>query len=264
MNTLAAHPLLRVEDLRREYALPRTTLRGPRPVRHALDGVSLELHPGQTLGIVGESGSGKSTLARILAGLDAPTSGTVAVQGRAVDARRPRMLDWLRREVQMVFQDPASSLDPRMTVGRIVDEPLACMRWDGDHDRRIDEVLEVVGLGSWARRRLPHELSGGQQQRVAIARAIAPGPRLLIGDELVSALDVTVRREILELLCRLRDSGAMSLVLVSHDLGVVDFLCTDVVVLRAGRLVESGTVARVFSAPREDYTRRLIEAVPRL
>lgn len=256
--------LLTARSIHRTYRLPRTGFGRERGRREALRGVDVTVTRGGTLGIVGESGSGKSTLARILAGLDAPSSGQVMFGGRNVDARRPRELGWLRREVQMIFQDPAASLDPRMTVERIIREPMECLRIEGDHGRRIDEVLAEVELGAWARRRLPHQLSGGQQQRVAIARAIAAGPSVLIGDEPVSALDVGVRLQILELLRRLVDEHRMALVLISHDLGVVRHLCTDVSVLRAGVVVEHGPADRVLSAPAHEYTRRLVSAVPRL
>jgi len=255
--------LLRAESIQRTYRLARRGT-GRRQLREALRGVDVELDGGRTLGIVGESGSGKSTLARILTGLDAPTAGTVRIDGREVDFRHPRRLGWMRREIQMVFQDPATSLDPRMTVGQSIAEPLECLRVEGDHDRRIDEVLEEVDLGSWARRRYPHELSGGQQQRVAIARAVAARPRILVGDEPVSALDVAVRLQILDLLRNLVRSHGMALILISHDLGVVRYLCDEVSVLHEGLVVEHGPVSRVFSAPAHGYTRRLMEAVPRL
>lgn len=263
MDTMNNLPVLAASAIHRTYRLPRT---GPGHRRHrdALRGVDVAVGGGETLGIVGESGSGKSTLARILAGLDAPTAGTVNFAGRAVDARHPRRLRWLRREVQMIFQDPATSLDPRMTVERSIGEPLECLGIEGDHGGRIDEVLDEVELGGWAKSRLPHQLSGGQQQRVAIARAIAAGPSVLIGDEPVSALDVGVRLQILDLLRRLVEERRMALVLISHDLGVVRYLCRDVSVLREGVVVEHGPTDRVFSAPSDVYTRRLVAAVPRL
>ncbi len=256
--------LLSAEGIGRRYALPRTSLFGPRAVRVALDDVGVALTEGGSLGIVGESGSGKSTLVRILLGLDRPTSGTVHFRGRPIVPGRPRQLRWFRREAQVVLQDPLSSLDPRMTIASIIREPLVCLDVSEDHDTRIVEVLEAVGLDPAWRSRYPHEFSGGQQQRIAIARAIAPRPRLLVGDEPVSALDVSVRVQILDLLQRLVDEYDLTLVLVSHDLGVVRYLCDDVMVLRDGVTVEHGATAEVFAAPQHEYTRALLAAVPRL
>ncbi len=241
-------PLMRAVGVRRHYALPRRSLFGRRAVRRAVDGVDLALHEGRSLGIVGESGSGKSTLVRVLLGLD-----------RATDGDR-----WFRRQAQVVLQDPTSSLDPRMTIASIVREPLVCLDVDEDHDVRIAEVLESVGLDPAWRKRYPHELSGGQQQRGAIARAIAARPALLVGDEPVSALDVSVRVQILDLLRRLADEYRFSLILVSHDLGVVRYLCDDVLVLRDGVVVERGPTATVFNTPTHEYTIALLRAVPKL
>ncbi len=219
---------------------------------------------GSSLGIVGESGSGKSTLVRILLGLDKATSGEVRYRGRPIEPGKPRPLRWYRREAQIVLQDPLSSLDPRMTIASIIREPLVCLDVDEDHDARISEVLIAVGLDPEWRSRYPHEFSGGQQQRIAIARAVAPRPRLLVGDEPVSALDVSVRVQILDLLRRLADEYDLTLVLVSHDLGVVRYLCDDVMVLRSGEVVERGRTEAVFSSPQHEYTRSLLAAVPRL
>ena len=235
--------------------LPRTSLFGPRAVRTALGGVDLTLDDGGSLGIVGESGSGKSTLVRILLGLDRASAGTVHYRDREIAPGRPRELRWFRREAQVVLQDPLSSLDPRMTVASIVREPLVCLDVPGDHDARIAEVLEAVGLDPAWRRRYPHEFSGGQQQRIAIARAIAPRPTLLVGDEPVSALDVSVRVQILDLLRRLADEYRFSLILVSHDLGVVRYLCDDVLVLRDGARGRAGPDrAGASSSPEHTYT----------
>jgi len=256
--------LLSARDIRRTYRLPRTTVFGPRPEKHALVGVDLDVHEGDSIGIVGESGSGKSTLARILLGLDAATSGTVTYRGREVRPGPPPSLRWLRREVQIVFQDPLSSLDPRMTAAAIIREPLVGLHVDGDHDRRVDEVLNAVGIETSARDRYPHEFSGGQQQRIAIARAIAPHPRVLVADEPVSALDVSVRAQILDLLADLMAQFHLSLVMVSHDLGVINTLCRDVLVLHEGACVERGTTVDVFDRPDDPYTQRLLAAVPRL
>jgi ABC-type microcin C transport system duplicated ATPase subunit YejF len=256
--------LLTATGISRRYPLPRTSLFGPRAERVALDDVDVSLAEGDSLGIVGESGSGKSTLVRILLGLDRATAGEVRYRGRPITPGRPRSLRWFRREAQVVLQDPLSSLDPRMTIASIIREPLVCLDVREDHDARITEVLEAVGLDPTWRTRYPHELSGGQQQRVAIARAIAPRPRLLVGDEPVSSLDVSVRVQILDLLRRLADEYELTLVLVSHDLGVVRYLCDDVIVLRGGVAVEHGRTADVFASPQHDYTRALLAAVPRL
>jgi ABC-type microcin C transport system duplicated ATPase subunit YejF len=256
--------LLTGSGLGRRYPLPRTSLFGPRAERVALDGVEVAIEEGASLGIVGESGSGKSTLVRILLGLDRATSGEVRYRGRPIVPGRPRQLRWFRREAQVVLQDPLSSLDPRMTIASIVREPLVCLDVREDHETRITEVLDAVGLDPAWRTRYPHEFSGGQQQRIAIARAIAPRPRLLVGDEPVSALDVSVRVQILDLLRRLADEYDLTLVLVSHDLGVVRYLCDDVMVLRDGVAVERGRTADVFAAPQHGYTRSLLAAVPRL
>ncbi len=224
----------------------------------------MTLHDGGSLGIVGESGSGKSTLVRILLGLDRATAGVVRYRDRVIEPGRPRQLRWFRREAQVVLQDPLSSLDPRMTIASIVREPLVCLDVPGDHDARIDEVLTAVGLDPQLRRRYPHEFSGGQQQRIAIARAIAPRPTLLVGDEPVSVLDVSVRVQILDLLRRLADEYRFSLILVSHDLGVVRYLCEDVIVLRDGVVVERGATETVLTCPDHVYTQELLRAVPRL
>lgn len=256
--------LLSARDVRRVYRLPRTSMFGPRAERHALAGVSVDVHAGDTIGIVGESGSGKSTLARILLGLDGPTSGGVTYNGRAVTPGRPHELRWFRRDVQIVFQDPLSSLDPRMTIADTIAEPLVGLDVDGPHDERIEEVLTAVGIDPATRSRYPHEFSGGQQQRIAIARAIAPRPHVLVADEPVSALDVSVRAQILDLLGDLVRRFHLSLVLVSHDLGVIHSLCDRVLVLHRGTVVEHGPTAAVFANPTDPYTRRLLAAVPRL
>jgi peptide/nickel transport system ATP-binding protein len=256
--------LLAADDVHRVYRLPRTSMFGPRAERHALAGVSLALGAGDTLGIVGESGSGKSTLARILLGLDRATRGTVTFADRPVEPGRPHELRWFRRDVQIVFQDPLSSLDPRMTIADIVREPLVGLDVPGSHEDRVAEVLTSVGVDPGVRHRYPHEFSGGQQQRIAIARALAPHPKVLVADEPVSSLDVSVRAQILDLLSSLVDQFHLALVLVSHDLGVIHSLCARVLVLHDGRVVEEGPTDEVFAAPTDPYTRRLLAAVPRL
>ena len=254
--------LIRARGLRREYLAARKEPFVRRARSVALDDVDLDVAPGSTLGIIGESGSGKSTLIRLLLGLDRPTSGTVHVDGRPVDASASaRALHWLRRETGLVFQDPYASLDPRQSVGRIVSEPLRALDIDGDHRAMVAEVLDRVGLAPETAARHPHEFSGGQRQRVALARAIVHRPRILVGDEPLSALDVTVRAQILDLLRELSSDG-MTLVLVSHDIGVVQNLCDDVAVMKDGRIVEHGRTTHVLHQPEQEYTRRLLAAIP--
>ena len=257
--------LLRARGLTRRYTAPRRTLFAPRVVTTALDAVDLDVTAGSAVGVIGESGSGKSTLVRLLLALDTPTDGTVELDGREVDARQSaRSLHWLRRQTGIVFQDPYASLDPRMSIGRIVGEPLWALDVAGDRRARVREVLEQVGLEAGMADRFPHEFSGGQRQRVAIARAIVHRPTLLVGDEPLSALDVTVRAQILRLLAELRADAGLTLLLVSHDLGVVQNLCDEVVVMKDARIVERGRTESVLQHPTSAYTRSLLDAIPTL
>jgi ABC-type microcin C transport system duplicated ATPase subunit YejF len=254
---------MRARGVERRYRHARRTLFERPRETVALHPTDLEIRRGDAVGIIGESGSGKSTLVRLLLGLDVPTAGAVEYAGRAVDARaRARSLHWLRAATGIVFQDPYASLDPRMTVGRIVGEPLWALGIEGDRRARVREVLADVGLEPEMAGRYPHEFSGGQRQRIALARAIVHGPETLVGDEPLSALDVTVRAQILALLAELRARERMTLVLVSHDIGVVQSLCDVVVVMKDGRIVEQGPTQQVLRAPREEYTRKLLAAVP--
>ncbi|MFC2640767.1 MAG: ABC transporter ATP-binding protein [Propionibacterium acidifaciens] len=243
---------------------------GGRVITRALDGVDLSVRAGQRLGIVGESGSGKSTLIRVLDALLPPSSGEVLFRGRRIDDASASRLGDLRSSVQMVFQDPRSSLDPRMRVGDIVTEPLRSPLLRGradiprDHRERLHEVLAQVELEADAADHYPHEFSGGERQRIAIARAIAPRPDVLIADEAVSALDVSVRAHVLNLFAELVRGGGLTLVFVSHDLAVVRHVCDSVAVMRSGRIVESGPIERVYGRPEQEYTRTLLASVPRL
>jgi peptide/nickel transport system ATP-binding protein len=256
-----AEALIEVRDVHRLYRRPRTSLLQPAPVVHALRGVSFDVAAGQRFGLVGESGSGKSTLIRLLAGLDSPTSGTVRFAGRDVGGQPERRLRFLRDELQVVFQDPMGSLDPRMRVRDVIAEPLAG-RKGVDAPARVRELLDAVGLPPDAGERYPHQFSGGQRQRISIARALAPRPSVLVADEPVSALDVSVRAQILNLLADLVESFALTLVFVSHDLTVVRHVCDTIAVLHDGALVELGPAERVADAPEHPYTRRLVAAVP--
>ncbi|GAB2762835.1 ABC transporter ATP-binding protein [Amycolatopsis magusensis] len=227
----------------------------------ALRGVSFTVEAGQRFGIVGESGSGKSTLVRLLAALDQPTSGEIRFQGQRVDGVPERRLRFLRSALQIVFQDPMGSLNPRMRVRDIIAEPLGRT---ADRADRVAELLDAVGLPADAGERYPHQFSGGQRQRISIARALAPRPAVLLADEAVSALDVSVRGQILDLLADLADRFSLTLVFVSHDLSVVRHLCDTVAVMRAGEIVELGPVDRVYDAPEHEYTRELVAAAPTL
>jgi ABC-type glutathione transport system ATPase component len=255
--------LVRARGLTRRYPAPKTTTFGPRVFTTGLEDADLDVAEGSAVGIIGESGSGKSTLVRLLLALDVPTEGTIEFDGRAVDASAPaRSLHWLRRQTGIVFQDPYASLDPRMSVGRIVGEPLWALGIEGDRRARVREVLEDVGLEAGMANRFPHEFSGGQRQRIALARAIVHRPRLLVGDEPLSALDVTVRAQILELIGELRARDGLTLLLVSHDIGVVQSLCDEVVVMKDGRIVEEGPTEKVLLQPQVAYTRRLLASIP--
>lgn len=255
----AETPIFVVDDVLKAYG------RAPQAVT-AVDHVSLTVPAGQRLGIVGESGSGKSTLVRMMAALSRPTSGEISFQGQSIIGHRERDLAWLRRGVQMVFQDPRSSLDPRMTVAGIIAEPLRSRIWDGlerpDPKTRVAQLLTQVGLEPDAAGRYPHQFSGGQRQRIAIARALAPKPKVLIADEAVSALDVSVRAQVLNLLTDLVDQHGLTLLFVSHDLTVVRHLCDHVVVMQSGRIVEAGPVEQVYDDPQQAYTRQLLASVP--
>ncbi|MEP7331926.1 MAG: ATP-binding cassette domain-containing protein [Terracoccus sp.] len=247
----------------RDYRRPRTSLlRASEPVR-ALRGVSFEVAQGERFGIVGESGCGKSTLLRIISGLDHATSGTVQVEGTDLTGRSDRRLRFLRARLQLVFQDPMSSLDPRMRVRDIIAEPLVAQGL-GPSRERVGELLEAVGLRPDAADRYPHQFSGGQRQRISIARALAPRPQILVADEPVSALDVSVRAQVLNLIADLVDELDLTLVFVSHDLSVVRHVCDRVAVMHEGEIVEMGPVADVYDHPQHPYTRQLIAAIPTL
>ena len=257
----AAGELITVRGVSRRY---RTGPLGRRLSVTAVDDVHLDLAPGRHLGVVGDSGAGKSTLLRLLLGLEPPDTGEIRIAGRPVRPGSATSLRWLRQAVQVVAQDAAGSLDPRMSVGAIVAEPLRLLRVPGDHHHRVAEVLAAVGIDPDAAHRRPNAFSGGQQQRIAVARALAPRPRLLIGDEPAGALDSVMRLQIVELLQTLVRQEHLQLLIVSHDLGLINALCDDVAVLSGGRVVEHGPVGQVLRRPRSAVTSRLLRAVPRL
>ena len=231
----------------------------------ALGGIDFTVAAGARLGIVGESGSGKSTLLNILSGLDRPTTGHVRVGDIRVEAASSQALRRLRENLQIVFQDPFASLDPRMRIADIVSEPLIAAGVDKDERiARVEEMIASVDLDADSLRRYPHQFSGGQRQRISIARALVTRPQILVADEPVSALDVSVRAQVLNLLTDLVDEYALTLLFVSHDLGVVKHLCSDVIVMKAGQIIESGATEDIYAHPQEEYTRRLIAATPSL
>ena len=260
-----AMPLLEVTDLAQRYTLPRESLFKPAAQVHALNGVTAQVMPGKSLGVVGESGSGKSTFARLVMALERPTSGTVCLLGRDLNRMPPDELRHARRDFQMVFQDPYGSLDPRQTVARIVAEPLTALgRIDrGSLRERVATVLRQVGLRDADMDKFPHEFSGGQRQRIAIARALITQPKLIVADEPVSALDVSVQAQVLNLMQDLQDEFGLSYILISHDLAVVDLLCDEIAVMYLGRIVEQGQPADLFAHSAHPYTRALLDAVPR-
>jgi ABC-type glutathione transport system ATPase component len=252
-------PILALEGVSYAY-------RGAQPGRLAVEDVSFAIEPGGNTGLVGESGSGKTTLIRLLLGLARPTHGRILFDSTPLDLGDRDQMRTFRRSVQTVFQDPYSSLDPRQRVDRIVSEPVRSLHIakGRDADALVAEALDSVGLPRGSATRYPHEFSGGQRQRIAIARAIISRPRVLLADEPVSALDVITRTQIISLLGDLGASRELTVLMVSHDLGVVGALCRRTIVLRGGRVVEQGPTATVLGAPTEAYTRQLLAAVPRL
>jgi peptide/nickel transport system ATP-binding protein/oligopeptide transport system ATP-binding protein len=256
--------LLEVENLVRHFVVRRSLLGRPTATVQAVDGVSFTVAPGETLALVGESGCGKSTVSRLVLRLIEPTAGTVRFEGRDVFALDAGALQDFRRKAQLVFQDPYGSLNPRMTVGQILAEPLV-LHTDLPSVRRaarVAELLDMVGLAPAAARRYPHEFSGGQRQRVAIARALAVEPKLVICDEPVSALDVSIRSQILNLLRDLQRRLGLAYIFISHDLAVVKHVADRVAVMNSGRIVESASADRLFAAPRHPYSHALLSAIP--
>jgi ABC-type oligopeptide transport system ATPase subunit len=250
--------LLEARGLTRRYKLPRTTVFGAAPVLTAVDNVSFEIRAGQILGVVGESGSGKSTLARMAMAFEAPDKGKVLFEGQDIHTLSAADLRSLRPAFQMIFQDPFSSLDPRRKVGWSIAEPLRAM---GVSDpARVDESFSQVGLHPGDADKYPHEFSGGQRQRIAIARAIITRPKLLIADEAVSALDVSVQAQILNLLMDLQDALGLGILFISHDLAVVASICDTLLVMQHGKALEYGDAADILNNPRHAYTKSLLIA----
>jgi oligopeptide transport system ATP-binding protein len=255
-----SEPVLEVRGLVKHFEISRSRGGG---LVHAVEGVDLTVHPGQLVGLVGESGSGKSTVGKCIVRLLEPTGGQIRLHGRDITHLSERRMRPIRRDVNMVFQDPYSSLEPRMSIGAIVGEPLRASRELNARQRedKVTEMLDRVGLGAGMRYRYPHELSGGQRQRVGIARALILRPSLLIADEPVSALDVSVQASILNLLLDLQRDMGFSCLFIAHDLATVEFLCNEVSVMYLGRIVEHATREQLFAKPRHPYTQSLLSAV---
>ncbi|RXZ80418.1 dipeptide ABC transporter ATP-binding protein [Paenibacillaceae bacterium] len=255
-------PLIEVRRLSKHYSTKKGLSR--QVVVKAVDEVSFELYAGETLGLVGESGCGKSTVGKTLLQLLPPTSGSVRFMGQEIAGMKGRHLRAMRQDMQMVFQDPYSSLDPRMTIGRLIAEPLSIHRLASGREKvkRIDELLELVGLSTSYKQRYVHELSGGQRQRIGIARALALHPKLIVADEAVSALDVSIQSQIINLLQDLQEQFGLAYLFISHNLSVVKHISNRIAVMYLGRIVETGETHRLFAEPQHPYTRALMSAIP--
>ncbi|MBE9497884.1 dipeptide ABC transporter ATP-binding protein [Streptomyces sp. GKU 257-1] len=262
----AGEPILEVRDLAKHFPLTQGILfkRQIGAVK-AVDGVSFDLHKGETLGIVGESGCGKSTVAKLITHLEQPTSGTIRYRGEDISKLSGRALKAVRRNIQMVFQDPYTSLNPRMTVGDIVGEPFDIhpeVAPKGDRRRRVQELLDVVGLNPEYINRYPHQFSGGQRQRIGIARGLALRPEIIVADEPVSALDVSVQAQVVNLMEQLQQEFGLSYMFIAHDLSIVRHISDRVGVMYLGKIVEIGTETEIYEHPTHPYTQALLSAVP--
>ena len=250
--------ILEIKNLRKEFGTKKPIV--------AVDNISLTLQKGKTLGIVGESGSGKSTLGRIMLRLIEPTSGQITFNNQDLMQVKPKELRNLRSKMQMIFQDPMASLDPRMSVRELIKEPLDIHNVGSKQERNkaVEDIAEKVGIAKSALEKFPHEFSGGQRQRISIARAVINKPDLIVADEPVSALDVSIQAQILNLLKELRNEMNLSFIFISHDLSVVKYFCDEVAVMYLGNIVEYAPTSELFAAPKHPYTQALISAIPQI
>ena len=258
---MSNQPLLTVSGLAKEFAI-----KGNKQKIKAVDGVSFTLNAGETLGVVGESGSGKSTLGRLVLRLLEPTAGEITFDGEKISELKPKELRAARRQMQMIFQDPFASLDPRMTIEALIREPLDIHKIGTDSERSemVKNIVGHVGLTPDALTRYPHEFSGGQRQRISIARAIITRPKLIVADEPVSALDVSIQSQILNLMLDLRKEMNLTYIFISHDLSVIQHIADKVAVMYLGKIVEFASVEDIFNNPQHPYTKALISAVPQI
>lgn len=257
--------LLEAVDLRKHFAVRAGVLSNIKGYVKAVDGISLSISKGETFGLVGESGCGKSTLGRLLLRLIEPTSGKCLINGENIYHLKEEQLRKLRRDIQIIFQDPYASLNPKMTIGKTIEEPMKIFNIIADKSEReekVKELLEIVGLSRDHYGRFPHEFSGGQRQRISIARALALKPKLIVCDEAVSALDVSIRSQILNLLKDLQEEFNLTYVFISHDLSVVKYICDRIGVMYLGKIVEMASSADLFRNPSHPYTKALLSAIP--
>lgn len=259
-------PLLKINNLKKHFPIKNSVpFKKSRQSVKAVDGLDFFVYPGETFGVVGESGCGKSTMARLINQLIRPSSGHVLFKGDNLVGMNSEQLRTTRKSIQMVFQDPFASLDPRKTVGELIAEPLVIHKVGDKHSRqrRVKELLEVVGLESHHAERLPHEFSGGQRQRVNIARTLALNPEVVICDEPVSALDVSVQAQVINLLKKLQRQFDLTYIFISHDLNVVRYMCDRIAVMYLGKIVEMGTYEEIYDHPKHPYTQALLSAIPK-